>query len=254
MRRDRAAAGRAGQRPRRNQRRRRRGSHAHREGPHRPRDVLDALLAQILERIGQPVADLVAHDARHAKAARLGQAFEPRRDIHSVAEDVVAVDDDVAEIDPDPEVDAPVFGDFGIAVDHRPLDLDGAADRIDDAGKLDQHAVAGGLDDAAAMLGDLRVGKLASMGFEPRQRSFLVCSHQPRVAGRIGGEDRGETAFDRLSHRPSPRPRRSQHSRNHPLRNGHARVRSAAILCDKDGWYLYTRYHLTVLARRRLDC
>jgi hypothetical protein len=28
----------------------------------------------------------------------------------------------------------------------------------------------------------------------------LVCPHQPRVAGHIGGEDRGETAFDRLVH------------------------------------------------------
>jgi hypothetical protein len=31
------------------------------------------------------------------------------------------------------------------------------AHRIDDAGKLDQQAVAGGLDDAAAVLGDLRI-------------------------------------------------------------------------------------------------
>jgi hypothetical protein len=36
------------------------------------------------------------------------------------------------------------------------LDADGAADRIDDAGELDQHAVARRLHDAAVMPGDGR--------------------------------------------------------------------------------------------------
>ena len=45
----------------------------------------------------------------------------------------------------------------GIALLHR----DRAAHRIDDAGKLDKQAVAGGLDDAAVMLGDCRIDDLA---------------------------------------------------------------------------------------------
>ena len=40
----------------------------------------------------------------------------------------------------------PKLGYLDIAVDHRPLHLDRAADRIDDAGKFYQQAVAGGLD------------------------------------------------------------------------------------------------------------
>ena len=44
---------------------------------------------------------------------------------------------------------------------HLALHLDRAAHRIDDAGELDQQAVAGGLDDAAAMLGDFGVDKFA---------------------------------------------------------------------------------------------
>jgi len=35
-----------------------------------------------------------------------------------------------------------------------------AAQRVDDAGELDQEAVAGGLDDAAVMMGDLRIDHL----------------------------------------------------------------------------------------------
>ena len=50
---------------------------------------------------------------------------------------------------------------FGIARGHAALDLDGAPHPIDDAGKFHQHPVAGGLDDAPPMLGDLRVAELA---------------------------------------------------------------------------------------------
>ena len=57
-------------------------------------------------------------------------------------------------IDADAEFDAPVGRHVGVALRHSALHLDGAAHRIDDAGELDQDAVAGGLDDAAAVLGD----------------------------------------------------------------------------------------------------
>ena len=38
------------------------------------------------------------------------------------------------------------------------------------------------------------------MRLEAIERAFLVGPHQPRVARHIGGEDRGETAFDGLFH------------------------------------------------------
>jgi hypothetical protein len=42
------------------------------------------------------------------------------------------------------------------------------------------------------------------MRFEAFERPFLVGSHQPRITRHIGGEDRGETAFDGLLHGTSP--------------------------------------------------
>jgi len=44
---------------------------------------------------------------------------------------------------------------------HRFLHFDSAAQGVDDACELDQQAVAGGLYDAASMLGDLRVRQFA---------------------------------------------------------------------------------------------
>src|SRR5262249_10099503 len=142
------------------------GSCAHEIGAHRPRNVLDILLSHILERIGELVPDLISDGARDTNTARLRQRLQPRGYIDAVAIDVSVVDDDSAEIDPDPKDNAPVFGDPGIAVDHRTLQLDRAADGIDDAREFHQHAVAGGLDEAAAMLLELRVEELAAKSFE----------------------------------------------------------------------------------------
>jgi hypothetical protein len=69
-----------------------------------------ALLAHVVERVGQLVADLIAHRARDADAAGLGQRFQPRGDIDAVAEDVAAFGDDVAEIDADAKLDPPLIG------------------------------------------------------------------------------------------------------------------------------------------------
>jgi hypothetical protein len=71
-------------------------------------------------------------------------------------------------------------------------------DRTHHRAELDQHAVAGGLDDPPAMPGDERIGGGTMLAQHPR-RAGLVLSHQPAVAGNVGGEDRGQFAFDRLS-------------------------------------------------------
>jgi hypothetical protein len=159
-------------------RRRQIGDHfgSQRIDPHWPSNVLDALLAQIFEGVGQLVADVVSHCPRNADPARLCEGFDARRDIDAVAEDVAVLDYDVAEIDPDPEPD-PVLGRTGFAIDHRPLQFGGAAHRIDDARELHQHAIAGRLDDAAGMFADLRVDELAAVCLEAFVRSFFIRAH-----------------------------------------------------------------------------
>ena len=81
-------------------------------------------------------------------------------------------------------------GDVGVALGHFALHLDRAAHRVDDAGELDEQPVAGGLDDAAAVLVDLGVDQLAPNRLQRRERAFLVRAHQPRIAGDIGRQDR----------------------------------------------------------------
>jgi hypothetical protein len=52
---------------------------------HRPGDVLDLLLAHILERQFELVPHLVTHDPADADTTGFGQSFEPGGNIHPVA-------------------------------------------------------------------------------------------------------------------------------------------------------------------------
>ena len=142
------------------------------------------------------------HAARYANPSRRRDLLQAGGDVDAVAEDVVALDDDVADVDADAEGNAPILGYLGGAVSHRRLHLDRAAHSIDHARELQQQAVAGGLDDAAAVAGDRRVDDLLPKGFQRRQRAALVAAHQPRVARDIGRHDGGKAAL--LGHSGSP--------------------------------------------------
>jgi hypothetical protein len=79
---------------------------------------------------------------------------------------------------------------------HCRLHLGCAAERVDDAGELDQETVAGRLDDAAPMARNVRFDDLDAERLEPAERAFLIGLDQTRRAGDIGREDRRKPTFD----------------------------------------------------------
>jgi hypothetical protein len=118
----------------------------------------------------------------------------------------VLLNDHVAEVDADAEPDAPFLWHLRLALAHAALDLHGAADRVDHAGKFRKHSVAGVLYDPAAVLGDLRIDQFLEMSLEPLVRALLIGAHQARVPGQLSGEDRCEAAG--LAHPSQPALRR----------------------------------------------
>src|SRR5580704_9761611 len=115
---------------------------------------------------------------RDADAAWHGDSLKARGDVDTVAENIVVVDDDVADVNADPKLYPQFRQHVGVSLNHRALDLYRAARRIDGTGELDQHAIAGGLDNATAMRGDLGIDQRFSERLELRERVFLVATHQ----------------------------------------------------------------------------
>ena len=168
------------------------------EDAHRPGDVLDLLLAQILERDIELVADFVAHDPADADAARLGQPFQPRRDIDAVAEDVAVLDDDVAQVDADAELDAPVLGTpaFRSAIPRCTSTAQRTASTtLANSTSSPSPVVLTMRPRCSAIFGSLSSRRIA---LKRGERAFLVPPHQPRVAGDIRRQYRSQPALHPL--------------------------------------------------------
>jgi hypothetical protein len=101
-------------------------------------DVLDLALPQVREIEFDFPFDLVENGPGNANAARIGKRFQARCHIDAVAIDVRALDDDVPEIDPDAQPDAPFLGQLGLALKGRLLNLGGTQDGLNNTWELGQ--------------------------------------------------------------------------------------------------------------------
>jgi hypothetical protein len=155
-------------------------------------NVFDFLLAEVMELGLHAIAHLTECVIGERDAARLGQRFEPRRDIDAVSIDIVPLGDDVAEVHPHAEFE--LFVCLG-----RRRDLPGqrAFDGVDDACELGQVPVAHPLDDAAPVLGDRGIDDPALIRFQSSQRARLIRAHETRVAHHVCVEHRGEATLHR---------------------------------------------------------
>jgi len=108
------------------------------------------------------------------------------RDIHAVAKDIITLNNDIANVDPDPKPELIYFAATGVALAKLPLDFDGAGDCVHGACEFHQRAVAHELDDTTKMGGNRRVDQLTPQGIQTRESPRLVHAHETRVADHIG--------------------------------------------------------------------
>ena len=138
--------------------------------------------------------DLLAHSGRNADLFGLGMCLQARRDVDTVAEQIVTARHHVAQIEADPELHPPVLRQVAIAARGHALDRHRAAHRLHRAGELGHDPVAGEIEDPALVLGhqcgdDLLVGRQRLNG------PVLVQRHQPAVADDVRRKDDRETTI-----------------------------------------------------------
>ena len=97
------------------------------------------------------MAKVIVDAPGNADFATPDEPLEPGSDIHTVPENVVVLDHDVADIDANPEAHPPPFRLIFVRRLKCRLDLDCAAHCIENACELGEHAVAGSVGDPTSM-------------------------------------------------------------------------------------------------------
>jgi hypothetical protein len=135
--------------------------------PHWTGNIFEHLLSKVVEPEIEFVPDLIVDDPRHTDSARFGDPLQSGCYVDPITMNVLTLDDDVAQVDADPEYDPLVFRDRGIALGHPMLHRDRTGDRLDHAREIDQDAVAGRFDNAALVFGNRGVNEFTAMHPEP---------------------------------------------------------------------------------------
>ena len=129
------------------------------------------------------------HPRRHANASGLSEPLETGRNVDAVAVNCIGLANDVADMDADAELDAALRRHVGVARGHAALNIHRTTYGIHHADELNDHPVAGGIDDAPTMPGDFGINQFFAVCLELAKRALLVGTHQPAVSSDIGRED-----------------------------------------------------------------
>jgi hypothetical protein len=140
------------------------------------RNVFQPLRSKCAENERQPAVHLVVSLAGNIDTSGLGKVFQARRDVHSIAVNVVTIDNDVAEVHSHAEQHTVFVWLSAVALGHRALNLHRALHCFDHAFELGQDAVAYQLHDAAAMSGDRGDDRLGAMSLQSSERAGFVRS------------------------------------------------------------------------------
>ena len=111
--------------------------------------------------------------------------------IAAVTVDVRVLDDNVTEVDAYPKYNPLFLGRRSVALGHSTLHSDRADHRLNDAGELDQDAIAGQFDDPAMLCCDLGLDQFRLVLLKALQGADIISPHQAAVADDVGGEDGG---------------------------------------------------------------
>ncbi len=160
-----------------------------------PGDVLQVLLAHVLERQSDLAADFFVHFGRDANPAGLGNRLEPRRNVDPFTVNVPPLADHVTEVDADAQNDPAAFGQVLVRFRHLALQVGSAGNRVDRAAKLDKDTVAHDFDNAPSVRTDGRLHDRDPSFLQGSKSAPFVRFHEAAVANHVGHQHGGKAVF-----------------------------------------------------------
>src|SRR6266478_2035319 len=124
---------------------------------------------------------MVPNSTRDANPARLRKSLQAGRDINGVAEEIVALHDDIADVQPDPKPHLLTGRSIRILPAYGVLHFDSAFNGIDGAGEIGDETIASRVEDPTAMRGDESIDN-DPVGREGTKGADLIEPHQAAVA------------------------------------------------------------------------
>jgi hypothetical protein len=140
-------------------------------------NILEFMLARVVKLDVKAITQVVANRPRYCDPARRCHPLKPSRHIYPVAEDVVGLDYYVANMDSNAQANRAVLGEVGNARQHPTLDVSGGCNGVNYARELRQPTVAGRLEHAAFMFGDLGIDDLGPDSLQCNESPGLVFAH-----------------------------------------------------------------------------
>ncbi len=164
---------------------------------HRLGEVLDLLVPEVAELEAGPARHLAMYFSGNADAPRICESLQPGRDVHAGPEEPPLLDPHLAQMEAHTELHAALGGQGPVKSSDDFLDLDRTLQRRDGAAELSQEVVAREVVETTPVLADVKLDLLAPHR-DCADGGVLIPSHEPGVTDHVGGEDRGELAFDRF--------------------------------------------------------
>ena len=125
------------------------------------RDVLKLLLAGVGKIDFELIPHLIMDAGADAYSSRLRKSLQSRRNIYSVPVDVVSINNNVTNVDPNAKLKPSLLVSSSILLCHLALNFNRTAHSIHRACELHEQSISHRLDDASAMLSDLGINQNA---------------------------------------------------------------------------------------------
>ena len=149
-----------------------------------------------------------SRDGVDANCSGLSERLQPGRDIDRIPKQVVALHQDVADVDAYSKLHLLTRRWIRILLGQGVLHRDSTSHGVRRAGEIGDETVARRVEDPTPMRGDQAID-YDPVSRERAKGTDLISVHQTAVALDIGGEDRRKLAFDGARFQASPPPARA---------------------------------------------